>query len=744
MVLLLTNEARPWEKIMTLFRNSIILFFTMSFLTFAQQNQPTGLMIDLLSAPDRVELTNSIPSFFWIVDSHQKNETQTAYQILVADSQEKITAQVGNVWDSGKIQSAESINIKYAGAPLASFSTFYWTVRTWDTKGQPGEFAEPQKFQTGDLQKEYATQTLPLVQRRVPPVNIIEKKAGHYFIDFGKAAFGTIELDMPVEKNATVIIHLGEKIKDATTIDRKPGGTIRYRKMKAELVPDEPTVVTIPPDERNTKPRAILMPENIGEVLPFRYCEIEKCPVDLTKENITMLAVNYPFDDDAAFFECSDPVLNDVWELCKYSIKATSFCGVYVDGDRERIPYEADAYINQLCHYGVDREYAMARYSHEYLIKNPTWPTEWILHSVLMAWADYMYTGDVSSLAYFYDDLKHKTLLALARDDGLISTQTGLVTQEVLDAIHLNDTLRDIVDWPPGSFMFGGIGERDNYKMGKINTVVNSFHFEALKLMSRIADVLGKNEDALFFQTRADNVGKTINEKLVDPQTGLYNDCQDSTHSALHSNMWPLAFGLVPDDRKPAVVDFVKSRGMACSVYGAQYLLDGLYEAGEAQYALDLMTARHDRSWPHMIYNVGTTVTLEAWDIKYKKNLDWNHAWGAAPANIIPRHLVGVQPLTPGFEEIQIKPQIADLEFTKAKVPTIRGAVLVSIEQDESSYTLNVTIPGNSSARVYVPYFENSIITIDGEIISGTVDGQFVLFENIGSGEHLFEVQKNN
>ena len=86
---------------------------------------------------------------------------------------------------------------------------------------------------------------------------------------------------------------------------------------------------------------------------------------------------------------------------CPFSPELTSsrsFAGIYVDGDRERIPYEADALINQLCHYGVDREYSMARRSHEYLLNRPTWPTEWILQSVLIAWYDYMYTGDSRSL----------------------------------------------------------------------------------------------------------------------------------------------------------------------------------------------------------------------------------------------------------------------------------------------------------------------------------------------------------
>jgi hypothetical protein len=141
--------------------------------------------------------------------------------------------------------------------------------------------------------------------------------------------------------------------------------------------------------------------------------------------------------------------------------------------------------------------------------------------------------------------------------------------------------------------------------------------------------------------------------------------------------MFPLAFGLVPEERKASVVEFIKSRGMACSVYGAQYLLEGLYAAGEAEYALSLMTAAHDRSWLNMI-KAGSTITLEAWDWKYKNNLDWNHAWGAAPANIIPRCIAGIRPLEPGFTKVLIKPQPGGLREFKCLHPTISGSISVS------------------------------------------------------------------
>src|SRR5207253_8512957 len=178
------------------------------------------------------------------------------------------------------------------------------------------------------------------------------------------------------------------------------------------------------------------------------------------------------------------------------------------------------------------------------------------------------------------------------------------------------------VDWP--------IAEGDGYDMRPINTVVNAFHCRSLELMSRMAEACGKRDDADRFHQAYERATKSLNEKLFNPSTGTFIDGEGSTHSSLHANMFPLAFGLVPADRRETVARFIKSRGMACSVYGAQFLMDAVFDNGGADQAITLMIAPGDRSWRHMVEDVGTTMTLEAWDQKYKPNQDWNHAWGAA------------------------------------------------------------------------------------------------------------------
>ena len=714
----------------------------------AEPARPTGLMCELMSHPERTTIFDAQPEFSWIVPLERRGSRQTAYRIVVESGLKASAGKDDVLWDSGKVESDRSVAVEYKGKPLASDASYSWKVRTWNENGKPSEWSEPQVFKTGklrtgkqtgsDFNSRRTTPWYPLDQTEVAPVKIVKKGPGHWFVDFGRAAYGTIKLSgVTSDGDGKITLHLGERPGPDNTVHRKPGGTIRYRATTIPLNSGTHDYrAVIPKDKRNTGGAAVKMPPEVGEVMPFRYCEVVGYPGELTADSIRQVRVHYPFDEGAAEFSSSSKILNDVWELCKYSMMATSFCGVYVDGDRERIPYEADAYINQLSHYGADREFTLARYSHEYLILNPTWPTEWPLHSVLIAWADYMQTGDLESAEAFYDDLKAKTLIALAREDGLISTRTGLLTPEVLKSIH-EKRLDDIVDWPKG--------ERDGYDFKPINTVVNAMHYRTLVIMGELAAAMGKNADARMFDARAEKVAKAINEKLFNADTGLYVDGEGSKHSSLHANMFPLAMGVVPKDRRAKVAEFIAGKGMACSVYAAQYLLEALFDAGASETGLKRMVdTTTDRAWPHMIYDVGTTITLEAWDNKYKPNQDWNHAWGAAPGNIIPRKLMGIEPLEPGFGKVRICPRPGGLENASMTLPTIRGPIGVAYRKTDNGGTLKVSIPANMEAEVCLPVEDPKRARESGRPAGESECVKFVRVDDgravflVGSGDYEF------
>ncbi len=693
------------------------------------------------------EITTSKPVFGWVIHSKSNNTKQQAYRILVASDRSLLIEGSADLWDTGQVNSDQSVNVPYNGKPLEAGSVYFWKVKTWDNHGGESPYSNVSAFKTADRFVEYGTDRYPIQKTDEYPIAISRLDEGSYLADFGKASFGRLRLNLYSETGTdSVIIHLGETTKEGC-VDRSPGGTIRYSRFV--ITPQQGVnsyVITIPPDKRNTGPQAVLMPKHIGEVTPFRYCEIENYTYPLRAKDVVRESAFYPFNEYDSHFHSSDTVLNQIWELSKYSIKATSFLGVYVDGDRERIPYEADALINQLAHYGVANDFSMARYTHEYLICKPTWPTEWILQSVLMAWADYMYTGNTLSMTHFYEDLQAKSLIALADENGFISTRTGKVTPEVLASIHFNGNLRDIVDWPHTGIL--GLekeegGETDGFVFTDINTVVNAFHYKGLTLMSHIAGVLGKMDDQAFYRERAEKLKKSFNTQLFDRKRGVYIDGVGTDHASLHANMFPLAFGMVPENRVDGVLQFIRSRGMACSVYGSQFLLDGIYNANDAEYGLQLLTSTGERSWYNMI-RLGSTITLEAWDNKYKPNLDWNHAWGAAPANLIPRKLMGIEPILPGFEKIRIKPQPGTLASAEIKQPTIRGDILVSfINHPNELFRLDIDIPANTTAEVHLPFFHRKqTILMDGQPIPHKRAGNFSVIENVGSGSHSFVLER--
>lgn len=699
----------------------LLLILSLLVACSTEKNGPTGLMVEFIREPEQTLILDSNPEFSWVIPI--ESEFQTAFQIQIATTKSKLQKNEADIWDSSKIANNNSIETPYPGDQLSDNEIYYWRVRIWDQKNNSTPFSKIQSFRTGTLQ-DYASTNNKFVSKLIQPVRIIKNKNNNYFIDFDKDAFGTLLFqNINVKSNDTIIIHLGEKAK-GNRLDRDPGGSIRYQKVVLVLDPDkEDYEIELPANKRNTSGAAIKLPDSLGVIMPFRYCEIENFHGELHKDNIKQKTFTYYFDDNESYFESSDSILDQVWDLSKYSIKATSFTGLYVDGDRERIPYEADAYINQLGHYYTDREYSMARLTNEYFIDHPTWPTEWILHTVPMFYLDYMFTGNFESLKQYYDKLKQKTLLSLSRSDGLISSKN--ISSEIMKELGFTDPdarLKDIVDWPPGQKDTGwqlatAEGERDGYEMVEINTVVNAFHYKNLKQMAAIAGVLNKKEDSLFFLKKASQVKNSINEKLLDTIQGIYLDGESSAHSSLHANMFPLAFDLVPDDHKKSVIEFIKSRGMACSVYGSQYLLEGLYKSGEASYAMSLLTATHDRSWWNMIQS-GSSISMEAWDIKYKPNTDWNHAWGAVPANIIPSGVWGIIPVEAGYSKSRIKPQLADLKASKIMVPTIRGSIKAEFEQVEGSYEFLIDLPGNMDCEFIYPIDENSSIYLKDEIIN--------------------------
>ncbi|MDX3865950.1 family 78 glycoside hydrolase catalytic domain [Streptomyces europaeiscabiei] len=500
----------------------------------------------------------------------------------------------------------------------------------------------------------------------VTPASVTEVADGRWLVDLGREIVGGLALEVTGGAGDTVEVRLGEELNTDGTVKYQLRATNTYRE-----------VWTLRDGEQRF--------EHWG-YRGFRWAEL-RTTLDLSKAVVTGRAWKLDWNDSDASFRSSDADLDRVWELCRYSIEATRG-DLYTDTPtRERGPYEGDALINQLSEYGVQRSYALARWSNDYLVRKGTWPTEYRLMCAISAWEDYLATGDDRQLAKDYDLLTAKNLTSYLDSQGLVRKAAGSTSQD----------LGDLVDWPAAS--------RDGYVFTNVNTVVNAFQYAAFEALAGCAAALGKDADATALRGRADTLATAMRSTLLDSAGGRFLDGVGTTHSAQHATAFPVALGVADalDDKVLSRLgDTLAAGGMKVSVYGSQFLLDALFRLGRSDAALALLTSTATNSWLHMLDALKATIVTEAWDPALKSNMTLSHAWASAPANAVARHILGVQVTEPGAAGFRIRPRTGSLTEVDGTVPSLRGPVSVQVQRSGDTHTTRVTLPPNSSAVLEV------------------------------------------
>lgn len=111
--------------------------------------QITRLHCEYLKDP--LSIDETAPRLSWELRSNQRGQKQTAYQILVASSQENLSNHNGDLWDTGKVNSDSSVHVVYQGKPLQSTMRCVWKVRIWDAQGDVSAWSQPASWGMGLL-----------------------------------------------------------------------------------------------------------------------------------------------------------------------------------------------------------------------------------------------------------------------------------------------------------------------------------------------------------------------------------------------------------------------------------------------------------------------------------------------------------------------------------------------------------------------------------------------------------------
>lgn len=509
-----------------------------------------------------------------------------------------------------------------------------------------------------------------------------------YVIDLGAEIVGGIRLEIDTPRECTVNVRFGEQL--------NPDGTVKYRMNTGNIYTETWHL------------RAGKQTLETLDMMTYRYVQIEDCPVAVTPEMVTGLELRAPFDESASVFDSDSQLLNDLWDMTKHTVKVTTQ-DLYVDSQsRERGAYEGDLLVNLTAAYAHGRDHSIGRFTSEYLYTHRTWPAEYILITVMAAWEEYMATGDDASLRRYYPILREKTFTAQ------LSPEIGLIDLGNIPSSSANSIL---VDWPPS--------ERDGYDTSvAYNTVLNAMAARAYGALSRIAYVTGHAEDGKIFAGLAQTLKNALIAHAYDEAQGAFRDGltadgTPSAHLSQHATAYALACGIYTDGRMAEqLAETIRAQGkIRMSVYGAYFLLMGLYDSGHGDVAnallLDPDTSEGARTWAYMRYVMNATVTTEAWNPVNKPNMTLSHPWGAAPAHAVTGGVFGIRPTSAGYETFDLTLQPYGLRRASLRIPTVKGTVAVAFEH-EADLTVTVTVPANTEAVVRLPQGRRRQILLDG------------------------------
>jgi hypothetical protein len=304
---------------------------------------------------------------------------------------------------------------------------------------------------------------------------------------------------------------------------------------------------------------------------------------------------------------------------------------------------------------------------------------EWGSAVILAAWQHYVWTGDDTPLHRNYDVMKrYVAYLAGTAEDDIVSHGLG--------------DWYDIGPGPPGYS-----------QLTPIPLTATAIYYEDVAALGRIASRLGRDDDAARYARDASRIGAAFNREFFDAGTSVY-----ATGSQTAQAM-PLVLDLVPNGHRAGVLDALvrdiraHEDGTTAGDVGYRYVLRALADGGRSDVIFDM---NHQSDRPGYGYQLarGATSLTEAWDANPRSSQ--NHFMLGQIMEWFYGDLAGLAPDEdhPGFERVRVRPQpVSGITWARATHDSPRGRIAVSWRRDGGAFSLEVDLPPNTSAEVWVP-----------------------------------------
>jgi alpha-L-rhamnosidase len=444
---------------------------------------------------------------------------------------------------------------------------------------------------------------------------------------------------------------------------------------------------------------------------------VRNAPQGLRIHELASLYTRYPAEERGSF-ECSDPQLERLWQIGRYTLQLCMHDAWEDCPGREQRQWLGDVTVEYLVGQaafgpsvnalnrqflrqaaesqrpdGLTQMFAPGDHRTNAILI-PDWTLQWILN----AEQHLLYSGDVEVIEEIFPAIQ-RALAWFERQIG----EHELVADMPYWHFH---------DW-------AALGRR-----GEAATL-NAVLVGALRAAAAMARALESQRAARRYDRLADGIGAALDRRHWDEGRGVYVDTVDAGEGAphldrrvsQHANAAMILWNIAPRARwarmiaaitDPARVKFTAAPPIAPSgepfdperdvvlanTFFSHFVHRALCRAGRFDLSLEMMRTRYGR-----MLERGATTLWESFD----PTASLCHGFSATPVYQLSTELLGVFPLADGFRRFRVAPQLADLESARGVFPTVRGDVYVGWKREGGTLRLAVTVPEDSEAEVVAP-----------------------------------------
>jgi alpha-L-rhamnosidase len=545
------------------------------------------------------------------------------------------------------------------------------------------------------------------VTETLKPVQLIQPKPGIWMVDFGQSFYGVVQLKVqgPV----------GTRITMRTSFNILPDGTLNYTNDRSAKNTDTYTLKGNGIETWNPKFHGNAM----------RWAQIEGFPGKPTKENFVGL-VTHTDHEIVGEFACSNKLINRIYLNARWGTRMQNR-SVPMEPDRdERMPWSghpAKTSESEGWAFNVARFYE--HFLHNYRVHQAEdgsmqeiLPPYWLFNSKDIIWPSVATIIPDWYYNFYGDDRPIRDNYEMMKRFVMYHKQKNLKPDYTMDFCNYGDWV--------DTFSIGA--NRRNFGATSRPLMGTAYFYNNCRIVERAARILKKTNEEKKFGELADKVYNGFNKRFLDAKSGTY---ESKTQC---SSILPLAFGLVPEKYRQAVVKslvndiLITHKGhTSVGLIGTQWQMQVLTDIDHPEVAYKIATQTERPSWGYMI-SKGATTIWERWDTdtqdggmngESQKILSGNfEAWCYQTLGGI-----NYDSNNPGFKHIILKPHpVDDLNWARASHKSAYGKIESDWKIKNDEILWRIKIPPNTTATAYIPTTMPDKVYESGRLISQTPD----------------------